>query len=52
MANEPDKKDSNKTITERLGINEETDQDALSDSTGNDGSEDLGAELDIEFRKN
>ena len=46
---ESDKKDNEKSISERLGINENTNRAALNDLTNNDGSEDPGAELDKEF---
>ena len=49
LANESEKKDSEKSITDRLGINEKTDRTSLNDLTNNDGSEDPGAELDTEF---
>lgn len=52
MPIESEKKDSGKSISDRLGINKETDRTALNDLTNNDGSEDPGSELDTEFSKN
>jgi len=46
-----EKKDNEKSVSEKLGINE-TNSTALSDLTSNDGSEDPGAQLDTEFSKN
>lgn len=43
------KKESGKSISDRLGINEKASRTALNDLTNNDGSEDPGAELDTEF---
>lgn len=39
------KKDSEKSISDKLGINEKTNSNTLNDSMNNDGSEDFGAEL-------
>lgn len=52
MAEESEKKDSGKSITERLGVNEKTDKTSLNDLTNNDGSEDPGSELDTGFSNN
>lgn len=40
------KKDSEKYISDKLGINEKTNNNTPNDLTNNDGSEDPGAELD------
>ena len=49
MAKEPEKKDSGKSISDWLGVNEKTNRTPLNDLTNNDGNEDPGAELDTEF---
>lgn len=49
MAKEPDSKESEKSISDRLKINAETNQTTLHDLTSNDGSEDPGSELDTVF---
>lgn len=48
---ESEKKDFEKSVSEKLGINE-TNRTALNDLTSNDGSEDPGSQLDTEFSKN
>lgn len=48
---ESEKKECEKTVSEKLGINE-SNRTALNDLTSNDGSEDPGAQLDTEFSKN
>src|SRR4051812_2034517 len=52
MPKESERKDSEKTISDRLGINDKSDSAALNDLTSNDGNEDPGAELDLEFSYN
>ena len=52
MPKESENKDSGKSISDRLGINEKSDSEALNDLTSNDGNEDPGAELDLEFSYN
>lgn len=49
MPFEPPKKDSGKSISDRLGINKNNDKNTLDDLTNNDGSEDPGSGLDTEF---
>jgi len=48
---ESEKKECEKSVSEKLGIND-TNRSALNDLTCNDGSEDPGAQLDTEFSKN
>lgn len=52
MPKESKKKDSEKSITERLGIDGKTDKTSLNDLTNNDGSEDPGSQLDTGFSNN
>lgn len=52
MPKESERKGSEKTISDRLGINDKSDSAALNDLTSNDGNEDPGAELDLEFAYN
>ena len=52
MPQESGKKDSGKSISDRLGINKKTDRTALNDLVNNDGNEDPGSELDTEFSNN
>ena len=52
MPKKSEKKDSEKSITERLGIDEWTDKTSLNDLTNNDGSEDPGSQLDTGFSNN
>ena len=52
MPKESKKKDSEKSITERLGIDRKIDKTSLNDLTNNDGSEDPGSQLDTGFSNN
>ncbi|MDI1309471.1 MAG: hypothetical protein PSV17_08570 [Methylotenera sp.] len=52
MLKKPEKNENRKSISERLGINSNTDKATLEDLTNNDGNEDPGSELDTEFSKN
>ena len=52
MPKESKKKDSEKSITERLGIDGKTDKTSLNDLTNNDGSEDPRSQLDTGFSNN
>lgn len=47
-----EKSESEKKLSDKLGINEKTDSTTLTDLTSNDGNEDPGSELDSALTKN